>query len=324
MTIHSPIQRSVPDFDPDDFRMTIGDHLEELRRRLILALLGFVIVFFTCFAFGEPIMSWFCKPLYSALQKYDINPQLYFTQVADPFMTFLEICVIVAVSISAPWMVWQFWQFVAAGLYPNERKVITKHVPLSITLLITGMAFVYYPVLPWTLQFFLAFSISIPLPSNYSPDVHVATTQPIVIPLLEGDPAHPVAGQIWNNHLDGRVKIFLGDKVRVLAFGPENLMAPMITLPDYIDLVISMLLTFGLSFQLPLVIVAIVSVGIVDTAMLKAWRRYVYFAMAVLAAMIAPEVVTAMIALMLPLCVLYELGIWLARNKGPAEGQVAD
>jgi sec-independent protein translocase protein TatC len=322
MTIHTPVQRHAEEFNPDDYRMTIGDHLEELRRRLILALLGFVVVFFTCFAFGEPIMSWFCKPLINALQKYDINPQIYFTQVSDPFMTFLEICVVVAVAVAAPWMVYQFWQFIAAGLYPHERKVITKHVPLSIGLLITGMAFVYYPVLPWTLQFFLAFSISIPLPTSYSPDTHVTNAMPTTIPVLDGDPAHPINGEIWLNHLDGRLKILVGDKVRVLTFGPQNLTAPMITLPDYIDLVISMLLTFGLSFQLPLVIVALVAVGIVDRATLKAWRRYVYFAMAVLAAMIAPEVVTAMIALMLPLCVLYELGIWLARDKGPAVEQV--
>jgi len=318
MTIQTEVQRRQPDFDPDDFRMTIGEHLEELRRRLILALVGFVAVFFTCFAFGEPVMSWFCKPLISALQKYEINPQIYFTQVADPFMTFLEICVITAASVAAPWMVWQLWQFVAAGLYPRERKVVTKYVPLSLTLLITGMVFVYWLVLPWTLQFFLAFSISIPLPSNYSPDAHVATTQPTTIPVLEGDPAHPVNGQIWINHLDGRLKMLIGDKVRVLAFGPQNLTAPMITLPDYIDLVVSMLLTFGLSFQLPLVIVAIVAAGLVERSTLKKWRRYVYFAMSILAAMIAPEVVTAMVALMLPLCVLYELGIWLSRNKETA------
>jgi sec-independent protein translocase protein TatC len=322
MTIQAPVQPSVPEYDPDEYRMTIGDHLEELRRRVILALLGFVVVFFTCFAFGEPIIAWFCKPLYSALQKYNINPQIYYTQVSDPFMTFLEICVVVAVAVAAPWMVWQLWQFVAAGLYPNERKVVTKYVPLSITLLITGMVFVYYPVLPWTLQFFLAFGSSIPLPPNYSPDAHVTTTQPMKIPVLEGDPAHPVNGEMWLNHLDGRMKILVGDKVRVVAFGPQNLTAPIITLPDYIDLVISMLLTFGLSFQLPLVIVAVVSIGIVDRKTLKSWRRQVYFGMAVLAAMIAPEVVTAMIALMLPLCVLYELGIWLSRNKEPAPAQV--
>jgi sec-independent protein translocase protein TatC len=317
MTATNSIQKRPPDYDPDKYRMTIGEHLEELRGRLILALVGFAVAFILCFMLGERVMSAFCKPLIDALQKYEVNPQIYFTQISDPFMVFMEISLISAGAISSPWIVRQIWLFVASGLYPNERKTVTKYVPLSLTLLITGMVFVYLLVLPWTLQFFLAFSISIPLPSNYSPDAHVATTQPAVIPILEGDPMKPVGGQIWLNHLDGRLKMFVGDKVRVLSFGPQNLTAPMITLPDYIDLVFTMLLTFGLSFQLPLVIIAVVAAGIVDRASLKKWRRYVYFSMAIVAALIAPEVVTAMIALMLPLCALYELGIWLSRSKEP-------
>ena len=47
------------------------------------------------------------------------------------------ICLICGTAIASPWILWQFWQFVAAGLYPNERKYITRHIPLSIGLLIT-------------------------------------------------------------------------------------------------------------------------------------------------------------------------------------------
>src|SRR5262245_53923994 len=73
-------------FDPDQYRMTIGEHLEDLRRRLILALAGLVIAFIGCLIFGQTVMSAFCKPLIDVLQAYEVNPQIYFTQVSDPFM----------------------------------------------------------------------------------------------------------------------------------------------------------------------------------------------------------------------------------------------
>jgi sec-independent protein translocase protein TatC len=77
-----------------------------------------------------------------------------------------------------------------------------------------------------------------------------------------------------------------------------------------------MLLTFGLSFQLPLVVMALAKIGIVDVQTLKHMRRYVYFGLAILACAITPgDVITASVALVFPLILLYELGIWLAQFK---------
>ncbi|WP_428937451.1 twin-arginine translocase subunit TatC [Fontivita pretiosa] len=309
--------RAQSSFDPDQYRMTIGEHLEELRWRLILALAGFAIVFVLCLLFARGyVMPAFCQPLISVLRSYDISPQVYFTQVSDPFMTYIKVSLVSAAAIASPWMLYQLWLFVAAGLYEHERRIVTRYVPLSLTLLICGLLFVYFLVLPWTLTFFMAFSLEIPLPSEYAPDMRVQTTQPTTIPAYEGDPANPVDGQIWLNKLDGRLKLSLGGHIRVLAFGPENLVAPIITLADYIDLVFGMLLTFGLSFQLPLVIMALVAAGIVERHALKAGRRYVYFVMVIIAAVITPgDVITATVALMFPLIGLYELGIWLSRTE---------
>jgi sec-independent protein translocase protein TatC len=301
-------------FDPDEYRMTIGEHLEELRRRLILALGGLFITFVVCLIFGQAVIAAFCKPLIDVLHAYEVNPQIYFTQVSDPFMVYIKISLISAAAIASPWMVWQLWLFVAAGLYPHERKLVTRYVPLSITLLIAGILFVYYLVLPWTLQFFLAFSINIRMPTSYEPSVRPSTTQPSKVEVFDGDPMNPVEGQIWINKLDGRLKLFIGNKVRVLTFGPENLTAPIITLPDYINLVFGMLLTFALSFQLPLVVMALVAAGIVERDALIGSRRFVYFGMAIVAAIITPgDVITATLALMIPLCALFELGVWLSR-----------
>jgi sec-independent protein translocase protein TatC len=298
---------------PDEYRMTIGEHLEELRWRLILGLGGFAVAAVVCLIWGKEVVQIFCKPLLEVLREASVNPQVYFTQMTDPFMVYIKISLISAAVLASPWLIYQMWLFVAAGLYSHERKFITRYVPLSITLLISGVLFVYFFVLPWTLQFFMLFALEIKLPTE-----NTATTQPTTAPtiaeILQGDPIKPVDGELWFNELDGRLKFFHNGKLRVLQFGSENLTSPIITLPDYVDMVLGMLLTFGLSFQLPLVVIALVSVGILERESLKKGRRYVYFALAVVAAAITPgDVITATVALMVPLIGLYELGIWLSR-----------
>ena len=102
--------------------------------------------------------------------------------------------------------------------------------------------------------------------------------------------------------------------------GPSNLLSPHISLPEYIDLVLTTLLTFGLCFQLPLVVLTLTRIGIVQVDQLRLWRRYVYFGLAVVAASMTPgDVVTAMLALMAPLILLYELGIVLSAWNVPKE-----
>jgi sec-independent protein translocase protein TatC len=309
------------DFDPTQFQMSIGDHLEELRRRVILALMGIVVVGVVCLIFGQRLVAIFCRPLFDALQKSDLNPQIFTEQLADGFMVYLKISLIVAAAIASPWVIYQLWQFVSAGLYPHERRAVTRYIPLSIVLLLCGMAFVYFLVLPWSLQFFIRFTVSIPRP----PLTHLSTsitdtTEPSYVQTLDGDPADPAESQIWFDASENRLKMFIGGKVRVIPFGSDSLLSTHFTLPDYVDLVFQLLLTFGLAFQLPLVVMALARLGIVDLETLKAWRRYVYFALCLVAAALAPgDVVTATVALMIPLVLLYELGIFLAKLNARAK-----
>jgi sec-independent protein translocase protein TatC len=314
-------------YDPDSYRMTIGEHLEELRTRLILSLAGFVIAAFVCLGFGQKIVEFFCKPLTDGLMKKNLNPQLFFTEISEGFMVYMKISLVCAAAVAGPWMLYQIWKFIAAGLYPHERKYVTKYIPLSIILLIAGMCFVYFIVLPWTITFFIGFGDSIPLPGVGGG--HVATTLPAsglpTAPMLDGDPANPVAGQFWINRAEGRLKLYFGQgDLRVIPFGPSGLLAPHIVLSDYIDLVVGSLLTFGLCFQLPLVVLALVRVGIVEIDTFRKSRRYVYFTISLIAAAITPgDLVTAMLALMAPLILLFELGIWLAKWNTPKETPVS-
>lgn len=302
--------------DPDLYRMTLGDHLEELRKRLILGLLGFAVAAAGCLFFGKYLITVFCAPLIRVLQQHDVNSALVTSEVGEGFMVYLEISLITAVVIAAPWLVWQLWQFVAAGLYPNERKTITRYVPLSILLLIAGDLFVYFFVLPLTLQFFIAFGLSFSLPTDAligpPPMVQVHEALPQV-PVIAGNPSTQPNGAYWYDSTQQKLKIAIDGKVRVIGFTSDNLLSPLIKLSDYIDLVLNTLIVFALSFQLPLVVLTLAKINIVDVPTLKKLRRFVYFGLAVAACAIMPaDAITAATGLFVPLMLLYELGIFLA------------
>ena len=322
------------DASPEDFRMTIGEHLDELRGRLLKGLAGMVVGILIALPLGKQILAFICRPLVSALQAYNLNPQLASQELAEGFMAWLQVSFIFATALAGPWLLYQLWQFVAAGLYPHERKYITKYVPLSITLLLSGMVFVYYIVLPLTLRFFILFMLSLPLqlPSETPIAANPSTSShPTYFEALSADPVNPAPYRVWFNTTENRLKMNAAGAgqtptIRALYFGGESLLTPHFSLSDYLDLVIRLLLTFGLCFQLPLVVLALAVLGIVEIADLKAMRRYVYFGMTVLAAAVSPgDVITATLALLFPLLFLYEMGIFMARMslraKAKAEAQ---
>ena len=313
-----PLSYRRADFDPDEFRMSVGDHLEDLRRHLILALVGLVIAFVGCLTVAKPLLLPFIAgPLIRALRDADVSPQLHFTGVADPFMVFLRVSMIGAFVIGGPWVIWQAWRFVAAGLYPKERRAAVRYLPVSFLLFAGGVTFVWYVILPLTLSFFIGFGTTIDLPAGFdeSPPVAVADEDVRTVPRLAGDPASPVPLQLWFDETTDRLKLYVDGHVRVVPFGSNNLAAPLITLPDYVSLVLVLLIVFGLSFQMPLVVAGVVRAGIVPASTLREQRKVVYFVLAIAACLITPgDVVTATVGLIVPLILLFELGVWLGER----------
>jgi Sec-independent protein secretion pathway component TatC len=142
--------------------------------------------------------------------------------------------------------------------------------------------------------------------------------------MLNGDPLPKdrTSGMMYFDQSQLRLKIIINGAPRVIAINSDLLIAPEIKLSTYIDLVVGMLITFALSFQLPLVVLALERIGIIQIEALQNMRRYVYFGMSILAAAITPgDVITATVALIFPLCALYELGIWLAKLGKKKEDQ---
>lgn len=311
-TTKAPAKPTHEDFDPESYRMTLGEHLEELRYRLILGLGGFFAAAIVCLIFGEQVLGIFCKPLVVSLRKHDISPYMMYSGVTDPFVQYMQISLISAVVIAGPWLIYQIWAFVRSGLYPKERKTVTKYIPFSIVLLISGMMFLYYFILPISLDFLIGFGSSIPLKLPTAPLVDRPADKIQKVPFYEGDPKDPAEYEWWFDTTQKRLKFFYEKKVRIIPFGPQNLLVPQIALPEYIDLVLRWLIIFGLAFQTPLVIMGVARIGLVDIPTLKKYRKIVYFGITCLSAVVVPDVVTGMIAMMVPMALLYELGIFLA------------
>lgn len=145
--------------DPDEYRMSFGDHLEELRSRLVKAMLGVLLTAILTFSFGKDVIAWLTEPLMRAQIAAGLSPQTITPTVTAGFFIYIKISLIGALIVAAPWVLYQMWKFVEAGLYHHERKVVYILAPFSTVMMMLGVAFMYYVMLPVTLAFLLFFAV---------------------------------------------------------------------------------------------------------------------------------------------------------------------
>lgn len=132
-------------------------HLVELRKRLIFAVVGFMIIFIALFPFANYWYHLLASPLARFLPA---NTQLIATDVISPFFVPLRLTAILAIIISLPNTIYHIWQFIAPGLYKQERRIIISVITSSFCLFIIGIAFCYFLVLPAVFHFVGAFKSS--------------------------------------------------------------------------------------------------------------------------------------------------------------------
>jgi sec-independent protein translocase protein TatC len=307
--------------DPLDSTMSLGDHLEELRGRLILAFSGLLIGAAICLCFGTQIIKFIEKPyreLYKAedaksptqdktiefienrfndiRQKLADDPNtpnvgqeteefvymfctellvalsndpnftfkspssdqvspprhLIILRPADGIISYIKIALISGLLLSSPWVFYHIWMFVAAGLYPHEKKYVHTAVPFSATLFVTGALFFVLVVAPLTLKFLVKFN--------------------------EG-----VLGARSN-----------------------------FTFADYISFITMLMLIFGVAFQTPIAIFFLTKTGLVSIDGLRRSRKFVFLGVFVVSAMATPPDPVSMVTLALPLYALFEIGILLS------------
>jgi sec-independent protein translocase protein TatC len=138
-----------------DTTMSLGDHLEELRARLILALAGIVICATGCMFFGGKIITFLEKPY---IRVMGADARLQALAPADGFIAYMKIAMISGLIISSPWVFYQIWMFVSAGLYQNERKYVYYAAPFCAGLFIAGALFFNFLIAPAMLSFLVMFN----------------------------------------------------------------------------------------------------------------------------------------------------------------------
>lgn len=169
-------------------------------------------------------------------------------KVEEAFMTYLKVSFVAGLVLASPWIFFQIWQFVAAGLYSHERKYVYTYLPLSLGFFLLGGLFCFYLVFPFVLEFLLG----------------------------------------WNTRLG---------------------VSPQIRLSEWISFALMLPVMFGISFQLPLVMMFLERIDVFDQTAYRERRRMAVLVIAFLSMMMTPADPSSMILMMIPLIGLYELGI---------------
>jgi len=182
----------------------------------------------------------------------DLTRQAVTLNVQEAFMTYLKVSLVAAVVFASPWIFYQIWQFVAAGLYPHERKYVYLYGSMSLLLFVTGAMFCYYAVFPFVLNFLLGFNSSLKI-------------------------------------------------------------TPQIRLSEWISFAVMLPLMFGISFQLPLVMLFLDRINIFQATVYREQRRMAILVIAILSSILTPADPMSMLLMMFPLIFLYELGIKLCQ-----------
>ena len=249
--------------DLTDGQMSLMDHLTELRSRLLISIVVFVVLFLLCLVkIGDPSSS-IADQVYLFLQKpladllSERGGRMIFTGLHEGFFTQIKVAFFTSVSISLPIILMQVWKFVAPGLYKNERNAMLPFMIATPFLFILGAAMVYYMVIPLAWQFFLSFEIN------------------------PGQGALPI-------EVEPRIS-------------------------EYLSLVMRLMFAFGLSFELPVVLLLLVKSGFVTPDGLASKRRYAILTSFVAAAILTPPDVISQVMLATPIIILYEISIIAAR-----------
>lgn len=321
---------------PFDASMSFGDHLEELRFRVLLSVIAPLPIAIGLFFVSNALIEVLLAPLFRVLAANNLPAQVQALSPQETLLTQLKLSIIFALIIASPWIVYQGWRFIGPGLYRHERRFVYLLLPGSAILTTAGMLLLYFIMLPLMLQVLVMFGSSlreppsiIPLPDVQPAEVAVME-QPTLIDIVQESPTNPAAGQIWLEVPENVLHIAVphdqgGVEVLRLYVGAASRVAQQFRLSEYISFVLLLMLAMTIAFQMPLVILLLGWVGLASPAWLRQNRRYALAGCAVIAAVITPADAISMLVMLIPLYALYELGIALlaiAPAGAVAEGTI--
>lgn len=229
--------------------MTLGEHLAELRRRVIVTALAFFAAAVVAWVFYPHILNFLKSPYCHVVGPRRCS--LYVTAPLDGLSLRIKISAYGGLFLSSPVILWELWRFITPGLHRNEKRYAVPFVASSLVLFAGGAVLAY-----------VAFAHALQFLQNIG---------------------GPSLKQIYNPN-------------------------------QYLGLMVALMTVFGLTFEFPVVLVALELVGVVTPRKLAAWRRWAIVLIVVFAAIIVPSGDPfSMLALAVPMYVFYEISILIGR-----------
>ena len=231
-------------------------HLVELHNRLLKVVLSVLLVFLAMTPFANEIYSFLAKPLMQFLPE---DTSMVAIDVVSPFLTPFKLVLVASIFIAIPVILYQFWAFVAPGLYVHERRMIAPLLIASTLLFALGMVFAYF----------------------------------VVFPLVFG---------------------FL------TSAAPEGVTV-MTDIAKYLDFVLTMFFAFGMVFEVPIVTIVLVWVGIFTPQQLAEKRPYIIVGAFIIGMFLTPPDAISQTLLAVPIWLLFETGLLFSRLFVRKSGQ---
>jgi sec-independent protein translocase protein TatC len=136
-------------------KMTFLEHLDELRKRLVVSIAAIGVGCLIAFMFVERIYTFVMTPLYQLLPK---GSGLIYTEPTEAFILYVWMAFLAGIILAIPVILWQAWLFIAPGLYAKEKRLAVPFVFLSSVGFVAGAAFTHYLLFPWMWAFFGSFA----------------------------------------------------------------------------------------------------------------------------------------------------------------------
>ncbi len=338
-----------------EHHMSFGEHIEDLRGCMIRAVAGVVLICFVTFYYGKEILEWVMWPGRRALEDAGQEPTFFQVGMSEGFGTYLKVSIISAIVLCFPWLVWQLWRFVSAGLYASERRIAYIIAPFSTGMGVLGVLFSYYVMVPVVLTFLIMFSLgfgseagSAGLMDQIGVTSAVKATTPggvdaatlevekkeqaevlvddrgnrmeivDVDPKVEGKQDH---GRQWINVVEKKLKVVVGNEIWSYAPVGQQAVGFRLSLSEYVSNVLMVTIGIVIGFQLPVVMLILGWVGIVDAVWLGGFRKYALLVCLVVGALLTPSDPISMLILAIPLYVLFELGLVLMKIVPQRDGE---
>ena len=222
--------------------MNVVGHLSELRSRLMITAIFFVIFFIVGFIFVEQIYHMFER---------DLPFKLTITSPGDIIWVYFSIAGIIGLIGTLPVLSLQLWLFIRPGLTKTERRVSLSYIPAVFILFLLGLGFGYFMFIKLILPFLLSLN--------------------------------------------------------------KDMFNELFTVERYFQFMIRLIVPFALLFEIPIVIMFLTSIGLVTPQFLQKMRKYAYFILLIVGALVTPPDIFLQLTVAIPLFILYEISIYLSK-----------